>query len=267
MNTERTKVHFTDNYLINPTNPLTVNLIGAGGTGSRVVSKLMAMNHSLIALGHPGLQVRVWDNDIVTEANLGRQDFAQSEVGLYKSVALVNRANRWTGMGWKAETQKFERDSLGRLPDHARATIFLTCVDKVQARFEVAEILKRFATGNSNYQCPKYWLDFGNGKHTGQVILSTVGKIPQPNSERYEVVESLPFVTDEFADLLRHSEETDDTPSCSLAEALEAQDLFINSVLSNMGASLLWSIFRLGILETRGFFLNLSDFRCTPIPI
>ena len=44
MNTEitkyqevKTKVHFTDNALINPTNPITVNLIGAGGTGSQVL--------------------------------------------------------------------------------------------------------------------------------------------------------------------------------------------------------------------------------------
>jgi hypothetical protein len=31
-------------------------------------------------------------------------------------------------------------------------------------------------------------------------------------------------------------------PSCSLAEALEKQDLFINSTLANMAASLLWNL-------------------------
>ena len=73
MNTEKTKIHFTDNYLINPTNPITVNLIGAGGTGSKVLTALMEMNHSLVELGHAGLQIRLWDDDIVTNANLGRQ--------------------------------------------------------------------------------------------------------------------------------------------------------------------------------------------------
>lgn len=116
MNTDKTKVHFTDNYLISPTNPIEVNLIGAGGTGSKVLTALMEMSHSLTELGHAGLQVRLWDDDIITEANLGRQRFSPSETGLYKSVALINRVNRFMGTNWKAETQKFERNSLGGLP-------------------------------------------------------------------------------------------------------------------------------------------------------
>lgn len=32
---EKLKVHFTDESLIYPTNPVTVSLIGAGGTGSK----------------------------------------------------------------------------------------------------------------------------------------------------------------------------------------------------------------------------------------
>lgn len=30
------RVHYIDNYLVNPQHPVTVNLIGAGGTGSQV---------------------------------------------------------------------------------------------------------------------------------------------------------------------------------------------------------------------------------------
>src|SRR5690606_18554099 len=97
MNNEKTKVHFTDNELLNPTNPISVNLIGAGGTGSKVLTALMEMNHSLNELQHAGFTVRLWDDDIITQANLGRQRFAESEVGLYKSVALINRCNRFSG--------------------------------------------------------------------------------------------------------------------------------------------------------------------------
>jgi hypothetical protein len=35
MNITKPTVHFTDNDLLNPTNPISVNLIGAGGTGSK----------------------------------------------------------------------------------------------------------------------------------------------------------------------------------------------------------------------------------------
>src|SRR5690606_31622555 len=79
MKTAKEKIHFTDNYLLNPTNPISVNLIGAGGTGSKVLTALMEINESLIALGHAGLQVRLWDDDIITSANLGRQRFFECE--------------------------------------------------------------------------------------------------------------------------------------------------------------------------------------------
>ena len=84
---------------------------------------------------------------------------------------------------------------------------------------------------------------------------------------KFRTVDTLPMVTDEFRDLLENSELTDNTPSCSLAEALTKQDLFINSALANLGSSLLWQLFREGMLSNRGFFLNLHEFRSTPIKV
>ena len=263
----KSKVHFTDSELISPTNPISVNLIGAGGTGSQILTALARMNHALTELNHAGLSVRLWDDDVITEANLGRQLFAESELGLHKSVALINRINRFFGTNWKADTVKFEKDRFGRLPENAKATITITCVDNVQTRFNVAEILKEKVNYGSYRDEPKYWMDFGNNQHTGQVFLSTVGAIRQPKSEKYETVANLPFVTDEFGELLKHSETEDDTPSCSLAEALEKQDLYINSVLAQMGSSLFWNLFRNGLTENRGFFLNLKNFHSQPIKL
>ena len=228
MKTTKQKRHFTDSDLINPTNPILVNVIGAGGTGSKILTALMEMNHSLTELGHAGLQIRLWDDDVITQANLGRQRFAECEIGLYKSVALINRANRFSGTNWKAETVKFEKDRLDKLPENAGASIYISCVDSVKARFGIADILNILNNGKAYSNRPRYWLDFGNSQHTGQVLLSTIGTIKQPNSEKYETVESLPFITDEFGELLKQSEQQDDTPSCSLAEALEKQELFIN---------------------------------------
>ncbi|ATL48938.1 hypothetical protein COR50_18170 [Chitinophaga caeni] len=266
MNTEKTKVHITDNYLLNPTNPIEVNLVGAGGTGSKVLTALVEMNHSLLDFGHPGLQVRLWDDDIITPANLGRQRFAESETGLHKSVALINRANRWSGSNWKAETRKFQKDNLGNMPEHTDASIYISCVDSVSARFGIADILK-WSHSRSYHNKPKYWMDFGNSRYSGQVVLSTIGEIRQPQSEKYDTVAALPFITDEFADLLKQSGEKDDTPSCSLAEALQEQDLYINGSLAQMGCSLLWGLFRNGLTRYRGFFHNLEDFRTYPIKV
>ena len=262
----KNKIHFTENTLINPTNPVTVNLIGAGGTGSQVLTALARMNHALTKLNHAGLFVRLWDDDVITEANLGRQLFAESELELYKSVALINRVNRFFGTNWKAETQKFEKNGLGKLKSNMKSEIYISCVDSVKSRFDIAEILNELKIDKGYYrnQC-KYWIDFGNSQFTGQVLLSTIGNIKQPNSEKYETVENLPFITEEFGELLKISEAEDNTPSCSLAEALEKQDLFINSSLAQMGSSLLWSLFSNGLTENRGFFLNLKNFHSKPI--
>ncbi|WP_133441138.1 PRTRC system ThiF family protein [Chryseobacterium salivictor] len=268
MNSEKIKVHFTDNDLLNPTNPVTVNLIGAGGTGSQVLTALARMNHALTELNHAGLSVRLWDDDVITDANLGRQLFAESELGLHKSVALINRINRFFGTNWKAETHKFEKNDLGRVQNNMQSAIYISCVDNVKSRFEIAEILNELKEGRRLYrnQC-KYWMDFGNSQYSGQVLLSTIGNIKQPSSDKYEAVVNLPFVTEEFGELLKISELEDDTPSCSLAEALEKQDLYINSTLAQMGSSLLWNLFRNGMTENRGFFLNLKSFQSQPIKL
>lgn len=267
MSTVKTVVHFTDNELISPTNPISVNLVGAGGTGSQVLTALARMNHALTELNHAGLIVRLWDDDVITVANLGRQLFAESELGLHKSVALINRTNRFFGTDWKAETRRFEKDCYGRLPENAKATITITCVDNVQARFRVAEILKEKNNYRNYSNEPSYWIDMGNSQYTGQVLLSTVRTIRQPKSEKYETVSNLPFITEEFGELLKQSEQQDDTPSCSLAEALAKQDLYINSTLAQMGSSLLWSLFHNGLTENRGFFLNLKNFHSQPIKV
>lgn len=261
------KVHFTFNNFIQPTNPITINLIGAGGTGSQMLTVLGRIDHALTELEHPGFFVRLWDDDKVEEPNLGRQLFAESELGLYKATALINRTNRFFGTNWKAENHRFRKDEFGKISHSLTANIFISCVDNVQTRFEIADVLRTLDNTYLYGNTAKYWMDFGNSKFSGQVLLSTIGDIRQPDSKKFETVSKLKFITDEFGTLLKQSETEDDTPSCSLAEALDKQDLFINSTLAQMGGSLLWNLFRNGMTENRGFFLNLKNFNSQPIKV
>ena len=94
------------------TNPVKINLIGVGGGGSLVLSGLVRLHLAMKSLGHPyGLDVEVWDPDRVSPANIGRQLFAASEVGLNKAEALVNRCNLGFALNWEAhpECYRFTR--------------------------------------------------------------------------------------------------------------------------------------------------------------
>ncbi len=265
----KTTVHFVDKSLLQPYNPVPVNLIGAGGSGSQMLTALARINYSLNQLGHPGLFVRVFDDDVVTPANQGRQLFCDAELGLYKSTALINRVNRFFGTSWKAVEQRYNAQTISENPDYKEAVITIGCVDTVPARFEITGILKELnKTMNVHTRNrPRYYMDLGNGKQSGQVLLSTVGRIEQPSSKKFEPVPALPMITEEYKDLLRSVDKEDSTPSCSHAEALAKQDLFINSSLVNMSASLLWQMFREGMLTSRGFFMNLRDYRTLPVPV
>jgi PRTRC genetic system ThiF family protein len=266
--TTLTLVHFVHNYLINPTNPVTVNLIGAGGTGSRMLTALDEISYSLKALGHAGLHVTLFDDDIVSYPNIGRQRFADAEIGLYKSVALINRINRCHGNNWKAVTEKFERYPNGNMPEHARANIYISCVDTVAARYGIAEILKDLSgyRSYSNRDKVLYWMDFGNARYTGQVLLSTITAIQQPASKQYEPVTELPLVTEEFKELL-DAQADNNEPSCSHEEAFMKQDLFINAKLVAEAGTILWNMFRYGVTDARGAFVNILDHRTQPIGV
>ena len=84
---------------------------------------------------------------------------------------------------------------------------------------------------------PLYRMDFGNAQTTGQVVPGTIPKkMPQPKSKEYTPVGRLKVITERisYADI----RDEDSGPSCSLAEALEKQDLFINSVPAQLGCRL-----------------------------
>ena len=261
------KIHYTDRYLLNPYHPVTVFVIGAGGTGSQVATGLARMSVALQALGHPGLHVTVFDPDTVTEANIGRQLFNGSELGLNKAAALVTRINRFFGFSWEAKGQRYPLKASADREEPALANIIVTCTDNTRSRMNLWRFLKKHREHTSNNErSPIYWMDFGNTQTTGQVIMGTVlKKIRQPASTLYEAVGSLKVIT-RFVKYARVKEE-DSGPSCSLAEALEKQDLFINSTLAQLGDNILWKMFRNGMIEHHGVYLNLATMKVNPISI
>lgn len=157
------KIHYTDQYLLNPYHPVTVFVIGAGGTGSQVVTCLARMGMALQALGHPGLHVTVFDPDTVTGANIGRQLFSEAETGLNKAVALVTRINRFFGYTWEAKGKSFPSRRKHDDDSPGLANIIITCTDNIRSRLDLWRLLKHHRKNTHNDEkTPIYWMDFGN---------------------------------------------------------------------------------------------------------
>lgn len=252
------KVHYTHNYLLAPYHPLTVNVIGAGGTGCQVLTALARIDCALRGLGHQGLDVTAYDDDIVTRANLGRQLFTPLEVGANKAEVLITRINRFFGKDWEAKPCRYPSE------ETKVANITVSCVDNIKARVDIGKNLrnKNIEGGDDRWQA-MYWLDFGNTTDTGQVVLGTLLPVEQPKSKKAKAVSEMPCV-DQLFDLSQ-VDEKDSGPSCSLAEALRKQDLFINSTLSQLGCNLLWKLISQGSIEYNGLYLNLKTMKVNPI--
>ena len=102
-----------------------------------------------------------------------------------------------------------------------------------------------------------YWMDIGNSLHSGQVLLGTVS----PGQATPSSVKELPVWTQEYKGVKDKKEE----PSCSLAESLGRQDLFINKIMATYATDMLWQLLKNYRISYRGIYVNLESMRTQPV--
>lgn len=224
-----------------------VVVVGAGGTGSALMPRLMQLHFALKELGHPGgLHVTLYDDDTVSKANIGRQCFFPQDVGQYKASLIVNRLNGTWNTSWQAVPKKLKKS------DAIEADIIIGCVDSRKGRAAIVGAV-------SSYHC--YYIDSGNSENSGQVVIGELVR-----GERKAV--RLPHVADLFPAMVdAELDAKDDKPSCSVAEALQKQSLVINNTMANEVFNLLWMLFRNGKLNYSGKFINLETGVSRPIAL
>lgn len=133
----KTRIHFAPNYFYNPTHPITIALIGVGGTGSLMLARLARMYYALRQTGHPGLHVISYDSDRVEPNDVGRQLYTLCDVGEYKVVNAVSKGNMAFGLQW----QGIPIDALSYGGD-IRANVIVTCVDNARFRMQLAQSIR-----------------------------------------------------------------------------------------------------------------------------
>src|SRR6267154_466020 len=161
-----------------------VTVVGCGGTGSTIASRLPYLHQAMVALGHPlGLDVTFVDGDRISRSNCVRQPFSVSEIGLYKATVLATRINLFWGLGWKGSPRFLDESWRGE------TDILIGCVDSRKAR---SSIMASAAYWNS-----RYWLDIGNNADTGQFVLGQPDNRNARNSSP-----RLPTVADLFPEIV-----------------------------------------------------------------
>lgn len=225
-------------------------LIGCGGNGAQMLMGLASLETALRAISSRSLHVTVVDDDVVSEANLGRQPFYRCDLGNSKAHTLAERVNLAHGLSWKAIH--------GRAPGAvkvAEADILISCVDTASARRALGAAL------TDGTKRPAYWMDLGNRAGDGQFIIGC------PRRDSRQDCRGLPTVLEYFPEIADESLPDDNTPSCSVAEALDRQSLFVNRVVASHALALLFDLIGRGSIGHAGAFINLGSGQCVPIPL
>ena len=144
----------------------------------------------------------------------------------------------------------------------------IVCVYSAKARREIHQCIGE--------KRDVYLLDLGNRASDGQVIfghtrmlksqVDELGKIPQ-SAIHPDGSALLPYPYDPLPELIDPDQPEDDTSSCSLAEALERQELFVNQAVVTPALQILWEFFRHGRLTWHGAFVNLKSGSMRPLPV
>jgi PRTRC genetic system ThiF family protein len=234
--------HHCHPALLESREPIRILLAGVGGTGSRVLIGLRHIHLALLSFDRPGLEVIALDPDSVSEANLVRQAFYPADVGCSKAAILINRLNLACGLAWQAGQHAVNREVILKL----QPQVVLSCVDSRAAR---AAIHAGVSDRSSRVH---YWMDFGNDRDTGQVILGE--PLNAVNKRSRARLRTAPELFPEIADV-RLAE--DAGPSCSARESLERQGLFVNDGVAVLGLNLIGQLLLGGSIQFVRTYINL----------
>ncbi|MFD2274262.1 PRTRC system ThiF family protein [Undibacterium arcticum] len=180
----------------------------------------------------------------------GGSRFFPGDVGAYKAPTLINRINLGFNLDWSSQVERLTTD------EQLHCEIVVGCVDNRKARSAILSSAQRGRV--------IYWLDCGNRLDDSQVILGEV----DPNRARQSNLTRLPHAADLFPNLINASLDAEDgVPSCSLADALEKQSLFINSTTALHACNILSQLFRHGQIANHGSFVNLKTGRTAPLMV
>lgn len=249
--------------------PLTIVLVGAGGTGARIMPPLTQMLRQ-------GDSIAVVDHDIVEDRNLMRQHFVTSDIGQHKATVMMRRYSRPGRIDVRAFTGKLEaetahgymQDLLGSMTDRvrtrldtSRGVVFIGAVDNAEARLAIKAAMEYCADHNGN---PSAWIDVGNETRGGQVLLNTRQWLTRVRADGQDV-DGLWSMRGIYA-MPQLLKVVKDDPSESCGMRIDLQTVQVNHLSAACALNCLsWLLLGIPFSNTGAFFSTLNAMQ--PIPI
>ena len=216
----------------------TIVLVGCGGTGGFLAEAVCRL-----LIGRAA-QLCLVDPDRVEPHNVQRQAFDAADVGRFKAEVLAERLARRFGREVGYSVLPYDADLHAQVFGDARSrlNLLLGCVDNSAARRAIAATLDepRWSHGYANTRHLVWWLDAGNGRNSGQVLL---GNTTRPGGLRgaflpsVELCRALPAPSLQRPDLLDAPPAPRPMPDCAEAVATGEQGPTVNQLVAALAAS------------------------------
>jgi PRTRC genetic system ThiF family protein len=217
---------------------LKIYLIGAGGTGSFAAMNMARLAFEMRRVGK-AVEMTVIDPDIVESGNIPRSNFCAAEIGRFKAQTLAERITLAWGLevAYANEKLSYENHIKPNRNGHKELTVLVGCVDNHHARREIHRALSEANKYNSQNAPECWWIDGGNGKSSGQVLMGSEVKREKPENyfSSSTICKKLPAPSVVHPELLENQEiparraEKSERLSCAERIARGEQSLNINS--------------------------------------
>jgi len=246
-------------------------LVGCGGSGSWMAPSVVRTARLLIEKFNKQVQVAFIDPDCVEPKNCYRQNFAEFEIGQNKAETLARRYGLAWGLDVLVLPRRFDAE-LDRLIKNEHQTYYgltvvIGCVDNAPARAEI----QHYLTEKAGYGAARWWLDCGNSRHSGQVLLggfnnkNDAAAFPIPG-----YCARLPLPTQQHPELLieEAQEEADESAlSCADLALRGAQGLAVNQQVAVIAGDYLLQMLVYGTLTRFQTYFDQGSgtMRSTPI--
>jgi PRTRC genetic system ThiF family protein len=234
-------------------------IVGCGGTGGLVAEGLCRL------LINSDLTLMLVDFDRVELHNLLRQNFFAGEVGKFKSQALAERLSRQYGRKIGYSVMPYQRDMFDEpmgagMYHKAMSLIIIGCVDTAEARRSIADSMS--STWNN------WWLDAGNGHHSGQVLIGNTGQ-PDGLKESFDIashaVSKLPLPFLQLPGLLIPPVEKARPRDCAEAIEDDEQSPTINQAMAMLVVDFMYRLLS-GTLTNMGAYIDLDAGTLQTVP-